>query len=259
MKVLIIEDEQLAVAKLTQTLNRVQRDAEVIGVTESISASVRWLSETIEKPDLILMDIELADGQSFTIFEKVQIDCPVIFTTSYDEYALKAFKVNSIDYLLKPIQQDELRAAIDKYNNLKAAFGASDSQALKIERLVSELEKQNSTANYRKRFLVKYLQKLVPVEVSAINYFYCEDRVNFIRTTDNQSFIVDYTLDEIEESVDPQNFFRVSRSLIVAVQSVDQMQPYFGNRLALRLRPEYSKEALVSREKVNDFKDWMGR
>ncbi|GAB2685289.1 LytTR family DNA-binding domain-containing protein [Mucilaginibacter koreensis] len=259
MKVLIIEDEQLAVAKLIQTLNKVHADAEVIGVADSIASSVKWLTEATEQPDLILMDIELADGQSFAIFEEVKVESPVIFTTSYDEYALKAFKVNSIDYLLKPIQQSELKAAIDKLSHLKATLGIADHQAIKIEKLVTELQKQSTSAPYRKRFLVKYLQKLVPIDVSAISYFYSDERVNFFKTTDNKSFIVDYTLDEIEQSIDPDRFFRVSRSLIVAVDSIDQMEPYFGNRLALKLKPTHDKEAIVSREKVNDFKDWMGR
>lgn len=259
MKVLIVEDEQLAVAKLTQTLNKVNPDAEVIGVTESIAATVKWLNEHQGEPDLILMDIELADGQSFSIFDEVQVNCPVIFTTSYDEYALKAFKVNSIDYLLKPIQQSELKAALSKLETLRAAPGSTESQAIKIEQLVSELQKQSGLKTYRKRFLVKHLQKLLSIEVETIAYFYCEDRVNFFKTKDGKNYIVDYTMDEIEEMVDPNRFFRAGRALIVSISSVVQMEPYFGNRLALRLTPSFDKEALVSREKVNDFKVWMGK
>lgn len=259
MKVLIVEDEQLAVAKLTQTLYKADPDAEVIGVTESIAASVKWLNGHPGQPDLILMDIELADGQSFAIFDEVQVTCPVIFTTSYDEYALKAFKVNSIDYLLKPIQQNELKAALQKLDALRAGFGQPESQALKIEKLVSELQKQAGLVEYRKRFLVKHLQKLVSVEVGSIAYFYSEDRVNFFKTLDGKNYIVDYTMDEIEAMVDPHRFFRPGRALIVAIESVAQMEPYFGNRLALRLNPAFDKEALVSREKVNDFKVWMGK
>lgn len=253
MKVLIVEDEQLAVAKLTQTLNKVAPDAEVIGVTESIAGTVKWLQANT--PELILMDIELADGQSFAIFEQVQVSCPVIFTTSYDEYALKAFKVNSIDYLLKPIQQAELKAALQKLDNLRS----SESQALKIEQLVIELQKQAGIQSYRKRFLVKHLQKLLSIEVDTIAYFYSEDRVNFFKTTDDKTYIVDYTMDEIEAMVDPRRFFRPGRALIVSIGSVGQMEPYFGNRLALKLKPSFNKEALVSREKVNDFKVWRGK
>ncbi|MFD0792726.1 LytR/AlgR family response regulator transcription factor [Mucilaginibacter litoreus] len=258
MKVLIIEDEQLAVAKLTQTLNKVAPEADVIGVTESIASSVKWFNETATSPDLVLMDIELADGQSFAIFNEVQVDCPVIFTTSYDEYALKAFKVNSIDYLLKPIQQNELKAAIDKLNHLRGSI-QPDDHTLKIEKLVTELQKQTTGISYRKRFLVKHLQKLVSVEVASIAYFYSDERVNFFTTGDGKTYIVDYTMDEIEETIDPEQFFRISRSVIVSINSVDQIQPYFGNRLILRLKPAFDKEAIVSREKVNDFKVWMGK
>lgn len=258
MKVLIIEDEQLAVAKLTQTLNKVAPDAEVIGVTESIASSVKWLNSH-DAPDLILMDIELADGQSFAIFEQVAVPSPVIFTTSYDEYALRAFKVNSIDYLLKPIQQQELKAALQKLTLLQASYGKADDQALKIEKLVSQLQQQAGVTAYRKRFLVKHLQKLLSIEMEAIAYFYAEERVNFFRTNDGQRYMVDYTMDEIEAMIDPSRFFRPGRALIVSIDSVAQMAPYFGNRLALQLKPAFEKEALVSREKVSDFKIWMGK
>lgn len=259
MKVLIIEDEQLAVAKLTQTLYKVDPNAEVIGVTESIAASVKWLQANAGQPDIILMDIELADGQSFAIFDQVQVACPVIFTTSYDEYALKAFKVNSIDYLLKPIQQSELKAALEKLETLRGAHGSPATQAIKIEQLVSELQKQAGIKTFRKRFLVKHLQKLLSIEVDTIAYFYSEDRVNFFKTKDNMTYIVDYTMDELEEMIDPTQFFRAGRAIIVSIESVAQMEPYFGNRLALKLKPAFDKEALVSREKVNDFKVWMGK
>jgi two-component system response regulator LytT len=259
MKVLIIEDEQLAVAKLTQTLNKVKPDADVIGVAESIASAVKWLKESEVVPDLILMDIELADGQSFAIFDEVDVKSPVIFTTSYDEYALKAFKVNSIDYLLKPIQQNELKASLDKLENLTKGSEPELPQSLKIEKLVTELQKQNQTLQFRKRFLVKHLQKLVSIEVPSICYFYCDERVNFFSTGVGKNYILDYTMDEIEQMVPPDLFFRVSRSLIVAISSVDQIEPYFGNRLALRLKPDFDKEAIVSREKVNDFKIWMGK
>ncbi|TSJ42624.1 response regulator transcription factor [Mucilaginibacter corticis] len=259
MKVLIVEDEQLAVEKLTQTLQLVAPNATVIASADSVSDSVNWLRNNPGKADLILMDIELADGQSFAIFDEVQVDCPVIFTTSYDEYALKAFKVNSIDYLLKPIQQAELKGALNKLRFFKGDDSIADDQTLKIEHLVRELQKQSGMVEYRKRFLVKHLQKLVPIDVETIAYFYSDERVNFFRCYDNKSYIVDYTMDDIEQVVDPKLFFRPNRALIVSVNSVDQIQPYFGNRLALRLKPEYEKEALVSREKVTEFKIWMGK
>src|ERR1700753_4113408 len=165
MKILIVEDEDLAVKKIRKTLQSVDEQAVVAGVTDSIKSTVEWL-EQHSPPDLILMDIELADGQSFEIFQLTDVKSPVIFTTSYDEYALKAFKVNSIDYLLKPIQQPELKAALDKLHFFKRGEVPVDDQALKIESLIRELQKQSGIVGYRKRFLVKYLQKLMPIEVS---------------------------------------------------------------------------------------------
>lgn len=259
MKVLIVEDEQLAVAKITQTLNKVSQDVEIIGVTDSIRATVDWFQNNAVNPDVILMDIELADGQSFSIFDEIQINFPVIFTTSYDEYALKAFKVNSIDYLLKPIQQSDLKSALNKLKFFSTGNQSQVDQAINIDKLVSELQKQNAVVNYRKRFLVKYLQKLTAIDVSSIAYFYCEDRINFFRTFDNKSYIVDYTLDEIEEMLNPHDFFRINRSSIVATTSVSQIQPYFNNRLIVNITPAHNKELIVSREKVNDFKLWMGK
>ena len=260
MKVLIIEDEELAVKKLQKTLASVDSTAEVVGVADSIRSSVSWLQQN-PSPDLILMDIELADGQSFEIFDKVDVKSTVIFTTSYDEYALKAFKVNSIDYLLKPIQKEDLQAALEKLKGLKSLYGntTASTPSLNVDNLVKELQQKLQPKEYRKRFLVKHAQKLVSVDVEEIAYFYSDGRLNFFKTTDNRKFVVDYTMDDLEDMLDPNQFFRISRAFYVAVNSIDQIHDYFGNRLLLNLRPAVDKEAIVSREKVTDFKKWMGK
>lgn len=259
MNILIVEDEDLAVEKLRKTLEKVDDSAQVIGVTGSISSSIDWLSNN-PNPDLILMDIELADGQSFEIFERIRVKSPVIFTTSYDEYALRAFKVNSIDYLLKPVQTEDLEAALVKFREFRESFSqAPEHQTTNIEKLIRELQSQFQPKEYRKRFLVKHVQKLVSVEVETISYFYSEDRFSFFRTHDDRQFIVDYNMDELEDLLDPDDFFRISRSFIVSVRSVDQISDYFGNRLALQLKPAISKEVIVSREKVAAFKKWLGK
>ena len=259
MKILIVEDEELAVEKLKKTLARVDETAQVIGVTGSIFASINWLASN-PLPDLILMDIELADGQSFEIFDRIRVKSPVIFITSYDEYALRAFKVNSIDYLLKPVQKEDLQAALEKFRELKESFTqAPDSQTTNIEKLIKELQTRFQPKEYRKRFLVKHVQKLVSVEVSNISYFYSEERFSFFKTHDDKQFIVDYNMDELEESLDPDEFFRINRSFLVSVKSVDQIGDYFGNRLSLRLKPALNKEVIVSREKVSLFKKWLGK
>lgn len=259
MKVLIIEDEELAVKKLRKTLNAVDESAEVVGVADSIRSSVNWLQNN-PSPDLILMDIELCDGQSFEIFDKVDVKSTVIFTTSYDEFALKAFKVNSVDYLLKPVQKDDLHVAIEKYKKLKTLYkDANESPVFNIENLVKELQQKMQGKEYRKRFLVKQAQKLVSIETDQIAYFYSDGRLNFFKTFDNKKFVVDYTMDELEEMLDPEKYFRISRSFYVSINSVDQIHDYFGNRLMLYLKPQVDKEALVSRERVSDFKRWLGK
>lgn len=253
MKILIVEDEELAAKKLQKTLLSIDPDAEVAGITESIKSTVEWLEDN-PAPDLVLMDIELADGQSFEIFNMTQVKSPVIFTTSYDEFALKAFKVNSVDYLLKPIQKDELQAALDKFRKMK-----EDKAGVNLDSLVKELQLKLQPKEYRKRFLVKHAQKLVSIEVEEISYFYSDGRLNFFKTNDNKKFVVDYTMDELEDMLDPDKYFRISRSFYVSIASIDKIDDYFGNRLILGLKPAVEKEALVSREKVTEFKKWMGK
>ncbi|MCW3118524.1 MAG: DNA-binding response regulator [Chitinophagaceae bacterium] len=260
MKILIVEDEDLAVKKLQKTLALVDKDAIVAGVADSIKSSVEWLQQN-PAPDLILMDIELADGQSFEIFNLTDIKSPVIFTTSYDEYALKAFKVNSIDYLLKPVQKEELEAALNKYRQIKQAYSPQNANGngISIDNIIKELQQKLQPKEYRKRFLVKHAQKLVSIEIDDITYFFSDGRLNFFKTTDNRKFVVDYTMDELEDMLDPEKYFRISRSFYVCVESIDKIDDYFGNRLILQLKPAVDKEALVSREKVTDFKKWMGK
>lgn len=254
MKILIIEDEDLAVKKLLKTLNTVDPTIEILGTTDTIESSVEWLTVN-SSPDLILMDIELADGQSFEIFNLIDVKSPVIFTTSYDEFALKAFKVNSLDYLLKPVQKDELAAALGKFKKLKE----QGYELMNFTGLVTELRQTLQPKEYRKRFLVRHGQKLVSIEAEQIAYFFSDGRLNFFKTLDNRTFVVDYTMDELEDMLDPEKYFRISRSFFVSVNCIDKIEDYFGNRLILDLRPIVDKQALVSREKVTAFKKWMGK
>ncbi|MDJ1472456.1 LytTR family DNA-binding domain-containing protein [Cytophagaceae bacterium DM2B3-1] len=265
MNILIVEDEELAVRKLQKLLTEVDPSLTIVGVTNSIEDTVAWLGEYDSthpsKPDLIFMDIELADGQSFEIFDQVEVYSTVIFTTSYDEYALQAFKVNSIDYLLKPIQKEDLQRSLKKFQDLKTSMtqaGTETNVTLNVDKLLRELQLQ-SAKDYRKRFLVRQGQRYLSIETSEIAYFFTDERYSFFVTHTNQKFLVDYTLDEISQSLDPAHFFRINRAMLVTHKSVDQIQPYFGNRLSLVLKPILDKEILVSREKVQDFKKWMGK
>ncbi|WP_020601626.1 LytR/AlgR family response regulator transcription factor [Spirosoma spitsbergense] len=263
MNVLIIEDEELAVRKLTKLLQDVDPTLTIVGTTPSIRASVKWLEDNLpgqsSAPDLILMDIELADGQSFEIFEQTRVTAPVIFTTSYDEYALRAFKVNSIDYLLKPIKRQELEASLEKHRRISSGVAPETTPAVSIDALVQQLRQQIAPTDYRRRFLVRHLAQWVPIEVTDIAYFCSEDGVSLFRTRKNQKFSVDYTLDELDAMLDPAQFFRANRQFIVDIGSVQQIHPYFNNKLKLTLRPNPDEEVLVSRERATDFKKWMGK
>lgn len=260
MNIFIVEDEDLAVRKLEKTLHSIDPALRVTGTADSIAGAVEWLQEN-PAPDLILMDIELADGQSFEIFNLIEVQSPVIFTTSYDEYALKAFKVNSVDYLLKPIQKDELQAALAKFSKIREGFSKGKTSDMQVSSLVKELQiaLQQQHKEYRKRFLVKHAQKLISIEVDRIAYFFSDERLNFFKTYDDKKYVIDYTMDELEVMLDPAQFFRIGRAFMVSIQSIDQIHDYFGNRLKLTLRPYLDKDALVSREKVTAFKEWMGK
>lgn len=260
MDALIVEDEDLSVRRLRKLLNEVAPALLISGVTDSIEETVEWLRNNQKAgnpdPNLIFLDIELSDGQSFEIFNRVQVSSTIIFTTSYDEYALQAFKLNSIDYLLKPVHRDDLQRSLQKYENMRAQPGEDSLEGIK--KLLEGFQKIGKK-EYRQRFLVKQGQKMLSIEVSEIAYFFTEERYSFFVTDANQKLLVDYTLDELADVLDPAKFFRINRGMMVTHKSVDKIDPYFGSRLALSLRPSHSKEALVSREKVGDFKHWMGK
>jgi DNA-binding LytR/AlgR family response regulator len=256
MKVLIVEDEPLGVERLCKHLKSIDPAIDVVGSTASIAASVEWLS-AYEQPDIILMDIELSDGQSFDIFNQVEVKSAVIFTTSYDEYALKAFKVNSIDYLLKPVKQEELKASLDKYQRYKEKFAAQP--AIDIQAVVRELKMQQQQSPWRTRFLVKKGQRLVSVETYDIAYFFADGRLIYFKTKSNAKYVVDYTMDELEHMLDGHKFYRANRGFIVSIHSIAQIHNYFNGKLKIELYPETEKEVLISRDKAGEFKEWMGK
>lgn len=263
MNVLIVEDEKLAVRKLTKLLEETAPECEVRGITPSIAATVEWIMENraagAPEPDIIFMDIELADGQSFEIFNRVSLKSTVIFTTSYDEYALQAFKVNSIDYLLKPVQQEDLQRAIRKYYELTTQRETAPVASLDLQMILKSLHLQTQVPEYRKRFLVKQGARLLSIETSEIAYFFIDGGLTFFKNYQGQKFVVDYKMDDLDQFLDPDRFFRVNRALIVTHQAVVQMQPYYNHRLALTLHPALDKETIVSRERAHDFKVWMGK
>lgn len=256
--ILIIEDEELASKKLKKLVAEIDPELNCVGLCDSIETSVEFLEKTDIYPDLILMDIELADGQSFDIFSRTEIKCPVIFTTAYDEYALKAFKVNSIDYLLKPVKKEELESALNKWKTMFQQDGSTEHQHNNIEKLIENLVLQQQSERYRTRFLVKQGQKLIPLSTDEISYFYTEDKVVFIRTKSNSRFIIDFTLDELEELLNPQDFFRANRQFILNNAAVREIHSWFNGKLKVGVQPKSEEEVIISREKAGDFKLWMG-
>lgn len=257
MKILLIEDEALTARKLQRLLSGVKPEAEVVGVTGSIEESVVWL-QTHASPDLILMDIELSDGQSFDIFQRVSVACPVIFTTAYDEYAIKAFKVNSIDYLLKPVREDDLRKALDKLHDLKQILtGSPDALQATVNKLLEQLAPP-PPVHYRDRFMIKQGQRLFFVGIEQVAYFFTRQKISFIKTYEGHEWMIDYTLDEIDKMVDHRRFFRLNRQIIAALPAVEKVHLYFNHKLKVHLKPPFNDEILVSREKAKDFKVWLG-
>lgn len=251
MKVLIIEDERLAADKLKQLLRKIDPAFEVIETLETVEASVNWLRNN-PAPDLIFMDIQLSDGICFEIFSVVKFTTPVIFTTAYDQYAIRAFKVNSIDYLLKPIDLEALALAIDKY---KSFFPQVTANVVKISTVADSLVK-----NYRTRFLVKVGLNYNSVQTDDIECFYICERSLFLRTYGGKSYDLDYSLDQIQAMVDPNSFFRINRNYMVNIKAITNIFTYSINRLKLKLtHNDDSDDLIVSRDKVAEFKQWLDR
>jgi two-component system, LytTR family, response regulator LytT len=250
MKVLLIEDETLAAERLQQLLGTIDPSLEIVGHLKSIEASTVWLSSN-PHPDLIISDIRLLDGLCFDIFQNIKTEVPVIFTTAYDQYAIKAFEVNSIDYLLKPIQQEKLAAAIEKVKNRSKPT----SNQIDYRALAKEL--QASQKQYKSRFMIRIGQKIVAVPVEKIAYFFSENKLSFAVTTDQKRFPMDQPLDELIEVLDPQIFFRANRQFIVTFQSIAEIHPYFKGRIKLHLVPATTEEVVISAERTPEFKSWI--
>lgn len=250
MKVLIIEDERPAAQKLIRMLKEVDSGIEVIDVLRSVEQSVNWFYEN-PNPELIFMDIQLEDGLCFDIFENCQIDIPVIFTTAFDEFALKAFKINSVDYLLKPIDRNELKNAIEKFTIIHQ----SKTGYSKLESVIKQLQPQQ-----KERFLVKIGEHYKSIPASTINCFYINERYTFLFTDTAKSYPLDYSLNKIEQLIDLRLFFRVNRDYIVNFYAIQDMITYSSSRLKIILADWTEKgEIVVSRERVADFKKWIDR
>ncbi len=248
MKILLIEDELPAAKQLTKMLLAHTSTFQVMETLDSVESAVRWLRH-FPVPDLIFMDIQIADGLSFDIFRQVNVTAPVVFTTAFDQYAVQAFKVNAIDYLLKPIDPDDLGRALEKIENQRMKPGTFD-YATVAKLFVKE--------NYKERFLVKIGQQLTFVATSDVAYFQSADGLTQAFTATGKKYFIENTLEELERLLDPRDFFRVSRNLTVRLQSIQKILPHLNGRLKLELTPAAPGEVFVSRERVGEFKSWLG-
>jgi two-component system LytT family response regulator len=251
MKALIIEDEMMAAQSLQKLLAKVSPDAEVLCVLETVEESVEWLTSH-PMPDLLFMDIHLADGSSFAIFDKVDVTAPVIFTTAYDEYALKAFEVNSIDYLLKPIHKGDLERALRKFENLTVPRTTS---GVDVKSLYAQIEAMRP--KYKSYFLLPERDKLIPLQVSSIAFICIDEKMIKIVTLDHKVFYTNQTLDDLLEQLDPTQFFRANRQYIVSRGAIKDVSIWFGNKLAINLIVETSDKVIVSKARVSEFKTWF--
>lgn len=247
MNVVIIEDEKLAAYELQDLLQACDPSIRVLAVIDSVKAAVEWLQH--HACDLIFLDIHLADDSGFRIFEQVKVSTPVIFTTAYDRYALKAFTLNSIDYLLKPVETDKLNAALLKFKNLKQVFGEE------LPRLMEESRKPGS--HYQQRFMVQSGERTLPVMASDIGYFYAQHRYVVLFTLQNQQYVIDHTLDKLEQLLDPAHFFRINRQFIISSSAIKSMSSYTKGRLKIELQPASKEEAVVSVDRSPKFKLWI--
>lgn len=251
MNVLIIEDEKPAARLLQRKLQKLGIEAGTM--LHSVEESIEWFSNN-PHPELIFLDIQLSDGLSFEIFDTIAIDSAVIFTTAYDEYALRAFKLNSIDYLLKPIDEDDLEVAVNKYQQRQPQVQNVSLDFDQIKRMLTNpLEK-----SYKKRFTIKMGQHLKMINIEDAECFYSENKGTYIHTTDGRNYLLECTLEQLETEIDPAQFFRVSRKFIVSIKAIKDIVVYTNSRLKVVLPSYKDDEVIVSRERVNDFKEWLG-
>jgi DNA-binding LytR/AlgR family response regulator len=249
MKIIILEDETRAANHLERLLAKVAPNLVVLAKIESVRDGVKYLQNNPE-PDLIFSDIQLADGLSFEIYKQVAVNCPIIFTTAYDHYAIEAFQTNGIDYLLKPIEEDRLRQAIEKAKHF--------SPGLVLEKLLA-MNRPAGEKAYKSRFMVKVGDKIKSVPVEEILVFYSQEKASFIRTSDAHTYCIDYALDQLEPMLDPEKYFRINRKYIVSIDACTNILAWTNSRLRLKIDGIDDSDIIVARERVMEFKSWLDR
>ncbi len=247
MRILIVEDETAAYENLLDILNKIDPEIEIAGCTESVRQTVRWL-KTNQLPDLILMDIHLADGSAFSVFDSINVETPVIFITAYDQYAIEAFKVNSIDYILKPIKEEDLKRALEKFKK----FTHPD-----ILKYLSQMAQMASLSGYKDKILIPEKDKLIPIDIKAISCFYSTEKNTRVFLKDGKSYHWNKSLEQIEEGLNPADFIRANKQYIISRSSVKSITVWFDNRLLITLDTETPERIYVSKNRAAEFKTWM--
>jgi len=248
MRVLIVEDESIAADKLERQLSQIDAQIEVCAKTESIASTTQWLSGN--EVDLIFLDIHLSDGLSFGIFDDINVNIPIIFTTAYDQYAIQAFKVNSVDYLLKPINKYDLANSLEKFKNYH-----NQQEKVDYSQLLQAIQSGGHT--FQKRFMVTTGEIIKSIHVDEVAYFFVEGKYVFLVDKGGERYLIDFTLDKLAELLDPEIFFRVNRQVIVKIESLVRIHSWFKRRIKLELKPTFDKEVIVSSERARDFKNWL--
>ncbi|MEQ8240797.1 MAG: LytTR family DNA-binding domain-containing protein [Cyclobacteriaceae bacterium] len=248
MKVLIIEDELPAIEKLKNYLSKFSETITVLDTLTSVRATVDWLRVTKELPDLLFMDVQLTDGLSFEIFNKVDITLPIIFTTAFDEFAIDAFRLHSIDYLLKPIKFTDLSRAMQKYSDLKNWSGAEKP---------AEIYRELTQQVYKDRFMVKHGQHIQTIKTEEVSLFYADGRIVYLVQTDGRKYIIDYRMEELQNLLNPKDFFRVNRTYLIHINEVKDVSVFSNSRLKVATKVKFGEDIVVSREKVFNFKNWL--
>ncbi len=251
MKVVILEDEKLAAGHLKNLIMSLDTEIEVCAVLDSVKSGIVWFMKN-EEPDLVFMDIQLGDGLSFEILDVIKLECPIIFTTAFDEYALQAFKVNSVDYILKPVEKEEIKVALKKIEVLRQAHSSSQQERIKTAG-------QMLSPTFKERFIVKLGEHIHSLETNKILYFYSVEKATFARYTDTNKYLLDHSLDRIIELVPPDKFFRINRQYIISYEAIKDIVQYSNSRLRISLIHSDDKEIIVSRERVQDFKKWLDK
>jgi len=252
--VIIIEDEPASAARMQRLLKSIKPEMNIVGILDSLEASLEWLRKN-PHPDLLFMDIQLGDGLSFELFDYLEIEVPVIFTTAYNEYVMEAFRLTSIDYLLKPIEQRDLERALDKLKKLEqAAISNHNQQQAEMNRLQAMLN-----PSYKSRFLVKQGQRILPIPVDEVLGAVIRNHMVYLVSRNEKRYMVDLTMDQLEKSLDPERFFRINRQAIIHPDAIQMMEPYFNSRMHVKLNPGFEENQIVARERVSDFKAWLDR